>query len=229
MEFLTSLLLVVGINLILAGDNAVVIGLTARKLPEKQQKKAVIWGTVGAIIIRLIATFIVVWLLRIPGLHLIGGLLLVWIAYKLLVDQTGHHLKAEQSLAGAIRTIIVADALMGLDNVLAVAGASDGNYLLVTLGLLISVPIIVWASTLFIKIVERFPWTIYASGAVLAFTAAKMMTEELFLQGFFSQYPFIKWLFIALVIAALLITGKQVNERVRNTVSISETDQGSSV
>ncbi|HEX6922673.1 MAG TPA: YjbE family putative metal transport protein, partial [Bacillales bacterium] len=121
MEVLTALLLIIGIDLILAGDNAIVIGLAARRLPQHQRKKAVIWGTIGAIAIRLAATLVVVWLLKVPGLNLVGGLLLVWIAYKLLVDEKNHDdIKAEQTLGGAIRTIVVADALMGLDNVLAV-------------------------------------------------------------------------------------------------------------
>ncbi|HEX7063541.1 MAG TPA: TerC family protein [Bacillales bacterium] len=212
MEVLTSLLLIVGIDLILAGDNAIVIGLAARRLPEHQQKKAIIWGTVGAIAIRLVATLVVVWLLKIPGLNLIGGLLLIWIAYKLLVDDKEHSdIKARQTLGGAIRTIVAADALMGIDNVLAVAGAAHGNYWLVALGLLISVPIIIWGSTVFIKLVERFPWMIYAGAGVLAFTAAKMITHEGFLQGLVNEYPLGKWLFIAVTIIIVLFTGKKMN------------------
>lgn len=216
MEVLTALLLIIGIDLILAGDNAIVIGLAARRLPQHQRKKAVIWGTIGAIAIRLAATLVVVWLLKIPGLNLVGGLLLVWIAYKLLVDEKNHDdIKAEQTLGGAIRTIVVADALMGLDNVLAVAGAAHGNYWLVAIGLGITVPIIIWGSTLFIKLIDRFPWMIYAGAGVLAFTAAKMITHEGFLQGLVHEYPAGKWLFIALVIAGVLFTGKKKNERKR--------------
>ncbi|HEU5139336.1 MAG TPA: TerC family protein [Bacillales bacterium] len=217
MEVLTSLLLIVGIDLILAGDNAIVIGLAARRLPEHRQKKAVIWGTVGAIAIRLVATLVVVWLLQIPGLNLIGGLLLLWIAYKLLVDEKDHgNIKASQTLGGAIRTIVVADALMGIDNVLAVAGAAHGNYWLVAIGLLISVPIIIWGSTMFIKLVERFPWMIYAGAGVLAFTAAKMITHEGFLQGLVNEYPIGKWLFIAVTIILVLLTGIKMNKRNTN-------------
>lgn len=145
MEFLTALLSIVIIDLVLAGDNAIVIGLAARNLPKHQQKKAVIWGTVGAVVIRALATLFVVWLLKVPGLLLIGGILLVWIAYKLLVEEKGHDVEAGGSLWEAIRTIIIADALMGLDNVLAVAGAAHDSFLLVILGLMISVPIMVWA------------------------------------------------------------------------------------
>ncbi|MCE3023197.1 YjbE family putative metal transport protein, partial [Staphylococcus pasteuri] len=127
-----------------------------------QQKKVIIWGTVGAIFIRILATLVVVWLLNIPGLLLLGGLLLIWIAYKLLVKEKNHDdIKAEKSLWNAVRTIIIADAAMGLDNVLAVAGAAHGSFLLVVLGLLISVPVVVWGSTLIISWIERFPSLIY--------------------------------------------------------------------
>lgn len=129
MEFLSALLSIIIIDLVLAGDNAIVIGLAARNLPKHQQKKAVIWGTVGAVVIRALATLFVVWLLKVPGLLLIGGILLVWIAYKLLVEEKGHDVEAVGSLWEAIRTIIIADALMGLDNVLAVAGAAHGSFL----------------------------------------------------------------------------------------------------
>src|SRR4051812_31102799 len=129
MEFLTALLSIIMIDLVLAGDNAIVIGLAARNLPKNLQKKVIIWGTVGAIAIRALATVIVVWLLKIPGLLVIGGVLLIWIAYKLLVEEKGHDVQAGNGFWAAIRTIIIADALMGLDNVLAVAGAAHGNYL----------------------------------------------------------------------------------------------------
>ncbi|KLR75335.1 membrane protein, partial [Geobacillus sp. T6] len=174
-EFWTALLSIIIIDLLLAGDNAIVIGLAARNLPKHQQKKAVVWGTVGAVVIRALATIFVVWLLKIPGLLLVGGVLLVWIAYKLLVEGKGHDdVEAGGSLWEAIRTIIIADALMGLDNVLAVAGAAHGSFLLVILGLLISVPIMVWGSTLILKWIERFPIVITIGAGVLAWTAAKM-------------------------------------------------------
>ncbi|WP_043932153.1 TerC family protein, partial [Bacillus sp. EB01] len=172
-EFWAALGSLIIIDLVLAGDNAIVIGLAARNLPKKQQKQAIIWGTVGAIVIRATATILVVYLLEIPGLRLIGGLLLLVIAYKLLTEESGHEVKAQTTFWGAIWTIIVADALMGLDNVLAVAGAADGHPLLVILGLLISIPIVVWGSTIILKWMERFPIIITIGAAVLAYTAAK--------------------------------------------------------
>ncbi len=205
-EFFSALLIIIAIDLVLAGDNAIVIGLAARNLPKEQQKKAIIWGTVGAIIIRAAATLAVVWLLEIPGLRLVGGVLLVWIAYNLLADDKGHEIKAVGSFWAAIRTIIIADALMGLDNVLAVAGAAHGNFLLVVLGLIISVPIMVWGSTLFIKLIDRFPIIITIGAAILAWTASKMIVAEPFLGSVFSN-GFVKYGFELIVVAAVVAIG----------------------
>lgn len=180
-EFLSALAAIVVIDLVLAGDNAIVIALAARNVPKHLQKKAIAWGTIGAIVVRSSMTVVVVWLLKIPGLLLAGGLLLVWIAYKLLAQddgESGHEITPVDSFWGAMKTIIVADAVMGLDNVLAVAGAAQGSFLLVVLGLLISIPIVIWGSTLILKWVERFPFIIYLGAAVLAWTAAKMMLSE---------------------------------------------------
>ncbi|MFP3122156.1 TerC family protein [Ectobacillus funiculus] len=205
-EFFSALLAIIVIDLVLAGDNAIVIGLAARRLPKDQQKKVIIWGSVGAIGIRALATLVVVWLLKIPGLLLIGGLLLLWIAYKLLTDEKGHDVKEGNNFWEAIRTIIIADALMGLDNVLAVAGAAHGSFMLVILGLIISVPIVVWGSTLILKFVERFPIIITLGAAVLAWTASKMIVEEPFLKPYFAN-PIIKYGFELLVVAAIVLAG----------------------
>jgi len=156
-EFFSALLAIIIIDLVLAGDNAIVIALAARSLPPDLRKRAVLWGTFGAIFVRTLMTLVVVWLLKIPGLLLIGGVLLVWIAYKLLADNNsgGHEVSAASNFWGAMKTIVVADAVMGLDNVLAVAGAAHGNFLLVVIGLLISIPIVIWGSQLILKYVER--------------------------------------------------------------------------
>jgi YjbE family integral membrane protein len=207
-DFWSALLAIIVIDLVLAGDNAIVIGLAARNLPKEQQKKVIIWGTVGAIVIRAIATLIVVWLLKIPGLLLIGGLLLIYIAYKLLAEEKQHDTKASDSFWSAIKTIIIADALMGLDNVLAVAGAAHGNFLLVIIGLVVSIPIVVWGSTLILKWLDRFPVIITIGAAVLAFTAAKMIVDEKFLKGYFDDQPLLKWGFILLIIVGVVFFGK---------------------
>jgi len=213
MEFLTALLSIIVIDLVLAGDNAILIGLAARNLPKHQQKKVILWGSIGAIAIRIVATLAVVWLLAIPGLHLVGGLLLVFIAYKLLVDDNDHgDVKAGDSFWAAIRTVIIADALMGLDNVLAVAGASHGNMLLVVIGLLISVPVVMWGSTLILKWIDRYPIIVTIGAGVLAWTASKMIVGEHFLSGLFEN-GFVKYGFEILVVAAVILTAKYVKSK----------------
>ncbi|MDC3413275.1 TerC family protein [Aquibacillus sp. 3ASR75-11] len=213
LEFYISLAQIVFIDLVLAGDNAIVIGLAARKLPQKQQKKAILFGTLGAITIRIVAAIALISLLKVPGLRLMGGILLIWIAYKLLTDTDDHdNVQAGHSLIGAVWTIIVADALMGIDNVLAISGAAKESYLLVSLGLLISVPIIMWGSTLFIKLIESFPSIIYIGGAVLAYTSATMIIGEPLLQNVFST-PMLKWGFILAVIIGVLVAGKFTNAK----------------
>ncbi|WP_298234564.1 TerC family protein [uncultured Azohydromonas sp.] len=193
MEFLSpawfsALAAIILIDLVLAGDNAIVIALAARSLPTHLQKKAILWGTVGAIAMRSLMTLGVVWLLKIPGLMLVGGLGLVWIAYKLLAPQSeegGHGGAGANTFWGAMKTIVIADALMGVDNVLGVAGAAHGAFDLVVIGLLISVPIVVWGSSVVLKLVERFPAITYIGAGVLAFTAAKMIVGEPLLDAVF--------------------------------------------
>jgi YjbE family integral membrane protein len=214
-EFLSALVAIIVIDLILAGDNAIVIALAARNVPKHLQKRAIIWGTVGAIAVRTSMTLVVVWLLKVPGLLLAGGVLLVWIAYKLLAPsgKDNHEVKAADSFWGAMKTIVIADAVMGLDNVLAVAGAAQGSWLLVILGLLISIPIVIWGSTLILKWVERFPAIIYIGAAVLAWTAAKMIMAEPFLKGYLEQRAVIPWLLYATVIGGTLGLGYLRNRR----------------
>lgn len=184
LQFLSALLAIIVIDLMLAGDNAIVIALAARRLPAHLQKRAIVWGMVGAVVVRSAMTLIVVWLLQIPGLLLVGGIALVWIAYRLLLPDPEDARSAHNDGTGptgfwsAMRTIVVADAVMGLDNVLAVAGAANGSYLLVILGLVISVPIVVWGSRLLLHWVERYPVIVYFGAGVLAWTAVKMITGE---------------------------------------------------
>lgn len=213
-EFLSALLAIVVIDLVLAGDNAIVIALAARSLPNELRKKAIIWGTFGAIAVRTAMTLVVVWLLKIPGLLLAGGALLVWIAFKLLADNdnNGHQVSAASNFWDAMKTIVVADAVMGLDNVLAVAGAAHGNFLLVVLGLLISIPIVIWGSQLILKYVERYPAIVYIGGAVLAWTAAKMMVSEPLVKGYFESYPVVTVLLYLAVIGGVLGAGFWSNQ-----------------
>lgn len=214
----TALMAIILIDLVLAGDNAIVIALAARNLPPHLQKKAIAWGTVGAIGVRAVMTVGVVWLLKIPGLMLVGGLGLLWIAYKLLADQGAkeHSSPVASTFWGAMKTIIVADALMGVDNVLGVAGAAQGSFDLVIIGLLISVPIVVYGSTMVLKLVERFPIIINLGAAVLALTAASMIIKEPFLVSYFSN-AIAKWSLYAVSIAGVLGAGWWVARRSAHT------------
>ncbi|RTE09556.1 TerC family protein [Paenibacillus whitsoniae] len=207
-SFLFSLLSIILIDLVLAGDNAIVIGMAARNLKKETQKKVILWGTVGAIAIRAAATVLVVGLLKIPGLLLAGGILLLWISYKLLTEKKNHdNVGAKDSMWAAIRTIIIADAVMGMDNVIAVAGAAHGSFLLVILGLLVSVPIVVWGSTLFIAWIEKYPWIIYIGAGVLVLTAGKMITGDSVTHALFAGNAIAKWTFIGLLIVLVLAAG----------------------
>ncbi|XEC96841.1 TerC family protein [Paenibacillus tarimensis] len=212
LEFLSALITIIFIDLILAGDNAIVIGMAARNLPKEQQRPAILLGTAGAVGIRVVATVLVVWLLKVPWLLLAGGILLLWIAYKLLVQENEHdNIKAGNSLWVSVRTIVIADAAMGIDNVIAVAGAAHGSLLLVILGLLISIPIIVWGSTLFIGLINRFPWIIYLGSGILAYTAAKMIKDEPKIKAVFEGSALISWSFLITIVIAVIVAGLWTN------------------
>ena len=224
--WLSALLAIILIDLVLAGDNAIVIALAARKLPAHLQRRAIVWGTVGAIVVRTGMTLGVVWLLRIPGLMLVGGLGLVWIAYKLLVPaaeggDAGH--PQASTFWGAMRTIVIADALMGVDNVLGVAGAAKGSIDLVVVGLLISVPIVVWGSTMVLRLVERFPVITYLGAAVLAYTAAHMIVSEPLLDAVFDPSLVTRAAAYALLVAGVLGAGWWAARRPQHDETTSPT------
>ncbi|HZZ91267.1 MAG TPA: YjbE family putative metal transport protein [Usitatibacter sp.] len=182
LAFASALASIVVINLMLSGDNAIVIALAARSLPRHLQKRAIAFGALGAVVVRSAMTLAVVWLLQVPGLLLAGGVALIWIGYKLLIPDDSDDARARigkpRGIWGAIRTIVIADMVMGIDNVLAVAGAAHGSYVLVVLGLVTSVPIVMWGSTWLLKLVERFPVIVYVGSGVLLWTAARMISEE---------------------------------------------------
>ena len=163
----------------------------------------------AAILIRSFLTLIVITLLEIPGLLLIGGMLLIWIAYQFLVEKKQHQpIQSKASVWGAIQTILIADISMGLDNVLAVAGAANGSFLIVLLGLLISIPIVIWGSTLILKWVDRYPIIIYIGSGVLAWTAAKMIVDDILLKSFLIHYPIFKWVLTIIIIIGVLLVGR---------------------
>jgi YjbE family integral membrane protein len=202
----SALASIIVIDLVLAGDNAIVIGLAARNVPADKQRVVVLWGTVGAIAVRILLTSVVVWLLKIPGFLTVGGLALIYVAWKLTHgdDDHGPQVAARTSVRGAIQTIVIADAVMGVDNVLAVGGAAHGSLWLVIIGLAISVPIVVWGSTLVLKWVERFPQIMWFGAAVLGWTAAKMIASEPMLGAWFAAAPWGRTLLSVLIVGGLV-------------------------
>jgi YjbE family integral membrane protein len=206
---LSALFAIVLIDLVLAGDNALIIGLVARNLPKNTQRKVIFWGTFGAIAVRALMAMLVVYILDLPGFMLAGGIALVWIARKLLTPDpesaARHGVQAPAgSFASALRTIVLADAVMGIDNVLAIGGAASGSLLLIVLGLAISVPIIVWGSQLVIRLVDRFPSIILLGGAVLAWTGYSMIVREPLLATWFASHAATKAVAAILVFAISL-------------------------
>lgn len=206
-EFFSALAAIVLLDLVLAGDNAIVIGLAARNVPASMQKRVIFWGMAGAILVRALLTLVVVWLLKIPGFLLVGGLALVWIAWKLTRDENDspHEIEAKTSVRAAVQTIVIADAVMGVDNVLAVGGAAQGSMLLVVIGLLISIPVVVWGSQLILKLVDRFPSIILIGAAVLGWTAAKMISAEPLLRSVFDHNHLAHLLLYAAVIGIVVL------------------------
>src|SRR6202171_4513847 len=174
-EFWTALLTIIGVNIVLSGDNAVVIALAARSLPGKQQKQAIIWGSGAAIVMRIVLTLFAVALLALPYLKLVGAVLLLWIGVKLLIPEDDDpDIKASDNLWIAIRTILVADLVMSLDNVIAVAAAAGGHWGLMIIGLAISIPLVIFGATLLVKVMERWPIIITIGAGLLGFVAREM-------------------------------------------------------
>jgi YjbE family integral membrane protein len=177
--FWLGLLKIIGVNVILSGDNAVVIALAARSLPAQQQKQAVFWGAGAAIILRIILTLFAVALLALPWLKLIGSLLLFWIGIKLLIpEDEDPDIKAHEHLMSAIKTILIADLVMSLDNVIAVAAAAGGSVVLLVLGLAISIPLVIFGATLLIKLMERFPVIITIGAGLIGWVAGEMLVAD---------------------------------------------------
>lgn len=206
-EFLTALLSIIIIDLVLAGDNALLIGMVAKNIPEKDQRKVIFLGAIGAIGIRILFTMIAVRLLEINGLLLIGGVLLMYISIKLILSENETDLHpAKRSFWGAIGTILLADFLMGIDNIIAVAGAAQGEYLLVVIGLIISIPLIIWGSTFVIRIIDQFPIVIFIGAGILAWTAAKMIVNDMYVAPYING-QFSVLMFELLVVFFVLLIG----------------------
>lgn len=178
-ESLLLILSITLIDLVLSGDNAVVIAMACRKLPERQKRKAIWIGALGAVGLRIILTFAAVLLLKIPYIQTVGAVMLLIIAVKLLSDNKEEsEVKEAGSLAGAVGVILAADFIMSLDNVLAVAAVAKGNIIIIAIGIMISIPMVVWGSTLIMKLLSKFPVLIYVGAAILGFTAGGMLTGD---------------------------------------------------
>jgi YjbE family integral membrane protein len=205
--FWVGLLKIIGVNIILSGDNAVVIALAARSLPAKQQKQAVIWGSLAAIVMRVILTLFAVALLQLPWLKLVGSLLLFWIGVKLLIPEDGDgDIPASDQLLAAIKTILIADLVMSLDNVIAVAAAAGGHWGLLMIGLAISIPLVIFGATLLLKVMERWPIIITIGAGLLGFVAGEMAWEDGAIKGFTEQFaPATKY--VVAVLGAVFVVG----------------------
>jgi len=185
--FWVGLAKIIGVNIVLSGDNAVVIALAARSLPPKQQKLAILWGAGAAVVLRIILTFFAVALLALPWLKIVGSLLLFWIGIKLLVpEEPGDDVAASDNLIAAIKTILIADLVMSLDNVIAVAAAAGGSITLLVLGLAISIPLVIFGATLLLKLMERFPVIITIGAGLIGWVAGEMLVADMALKGWFT-------------------------------------------
>ncbi|MDR3591990.1 MAG: TerC family protein [Negativicutes bacterium] len=214
LDYLSILFSIVVVNLLLSGDNALVIALASRRLPKRQQKAAILWGGAGAIGLRILLTLAAVSLLTMPYLLLVGGLLLFWVAVKLAVNdhQAEEEVKAAGNLWEAVRTILLADLVMSVDNVVAIAGVARGNIFMLVIGLLLSIPIIIWGSRLITALMQRWPLIITAGAAFLGWTAGEMVVAEGKLASYIGEYPPAQWgipaAFAAAVIAAEILKSR---------------------
>jgi YjbE family integral membrane protein len=215
-QFWVDVFKIIMIDLLLSGDNAVVIALACRNLPAEQRKKGILFGVGGAIGLRIVLTFFAVSLLALPYLKLVGAMLLLWIGVKLILPEDEHsedNIKADTRLFGAIKTIIVADFVMSLDNVLGVAAAAKGNVPLLIFGLLISIPLIAWSSQLVLKLIDRFPFIIYAGGALLGYVAGEMLVSEALFAPIVEAQHYLHWLVPVSCAVLVLAAGKWLAAR----------------
>jgi len=204
-QFGIALLQIIGVNIVLSGDNAVVIALAARSLPPQQQKRAILWGSGAAVVMRIVLTIVAVELLRLPWLKLVGAALLIWIGIKLIVpeEEAGGGAKSNANLMAAIRTILIADLVMSLDNVVAVAAAAKGSTLLLIVGLAVSIPLVVFGSTLLLKVMDRWPIIITLGAALLGWVAGEMAVTDPVSQGWIDANA--AWLHYGLPTAGAII------------------------
>lgn len=225
-QFWVDVFKIIVIDLLLSGDNAVVIALACRNLPPEQRKKGIMFGVGGAIGLRVVLTFFAVNLLSLPYLKVIGAFLLLWIGVKLLLPEEEHgtdNIKANTHLLGAVKTIIIADFVMSLDNVLGVAAAAHGNVTLLVFGLLVSIPLIAWSSQLVLKLIDRFPLIIYFGGGLLGYVAGEMLASDASVAQLLQGMPHaVHWLFPAACAVLVVVLGKWL--AVRKAVAVPVVD-----
>ena len=215
-QFWLAVLQIIAIDIVLGGDNAVVIALACRRLPEQQRKLGIFWGVFGAILLRVVMIFFALSLLTMPYLKIVGAALLVWIGIKLLQPEPegAHEIDASTTLVGAIKTIIVADAVMSLDNVIAIAGAAKDDIGLVIFGLVVSVPIIVWGSQMVMKVMDRYPVTIAIGAGLLGWIAGDMAVTDVVTKEWVStQAKYLQWIAPASVALLVIAAGKLLAAR----------------
>lgn len=210
LQALWAFLAIILIDIVLAGDNALVIGMAANRLPPELRKKAIFWGTFGAVAIRFMSVAALTYLLMIPGLRLIGAAALIWIGWKLAFDNDEHDVKAADTFWGAISTIVIADAVMGIDNALGIAGAAQGNLILVIAGLLISVPIILFGAGIVSKVLQKYPDSVFLGSFVLFIVAFQMAIKEPLLESWWATLD--HWVLATLPwLAGLVVSAVQFN------------------
>ena len=214
-DFWIGLVKIVWINIILSGDNAVVIALAARSLPPHQQKKAVLWGSGAAVVLRIVLTVVAAKLLELSFLQIIGGCLLLWIGYQLLTgdEDEGGESKGTGSMLAAIRTILIADLVMSLDNVIAVAATAQGNMVLLILGLAISIPLVIFGSTLMIKLMDRFPVIVTLGAALIGWVGGETIANDNVLHGYAMGHPWLHYVAAAAGAVLVVALGKLIQSR----------------
>jgi YjbE family integral membrane protein len=214
-DFWIGLLKIVWINIILSGDNAVVIALAARSLPAHQQRQAVFWGSGAAVVLRILLTVVAAALLALPYLQIAGGLLLLWIGVQLLGedDEEEGEVKEYNSMLAAVRTILIADLVMSLDNVIAVAAAADGSMTLLVLGLAISIPLVIFGSTLMIKLMERFPIIVVLGAGLIGWVGGETIVGDSALKNVLAGSPWLHYAAAAVGAAFVVLVGKFLQAR----------------
>ncbi|RZI69316.1 MAG: TerC family protein [Variovorax sp.] len=216
-DFWIGLVKIVWINIILSGDNAVVIALAARSLPPHQQQKAVLFGSGAAVVLRIVLTVVAAKLLALPYLQIIGGMLLLWIGVQLLGDEEEDNGDAKEygTLMSAVRTILIADLVMSLDNVIAVAAAAQGSMVLLVLGLAISIPLVIFGSTLMIKLMERFPIIVMIGAALIGWVGGETIVNDVSLRAVLAANPWLHYAAAAAGAAFVVAIGRMLQNRAR--------------